>query len=237
MPWRDEVMVRLSGGKKFLSARDVADIVAACGGPARAPVLSSNTFFGFLRELCAKRDLIKIQRDLYANMWSRPIPHPKEAAGLLRRGAVVSIHTVLGETGVLNNPTGIVHALYPLDEHHGVRRIVEGETEFGRYRFVGVTRSYLEAGPPEDRLAGTAFLQATPERAMVDWIRLSKTARMALPPLCDVDLDLLDVDRLRRVAGAVAMREAVEDWLESKMDFDRAYEKDEREYLPPGVGR
>lgn len=245
--WRQNGIDRLSDPDyplRFLGLLDIAKLVAAAGGPAWATVEGgepSRSAYRFARELCDSRDLIKIQRDLYANMRARPIPHPEEAAHLMRNGAVISLQTVLGQAGALNNPTPVIYALHPMEEHPGNRRSVVAQPaedgvpiDFGVYRFFAVKRSYLEAGDPRDRLVKGSYAKATPERALVDWIRLSqyRNTKLSAPPL-DIDVDLLDLKRLARVAAALDLRDQVETWLhavKSAADIDE-------DYGIPGVGR
>lgn len=212
--WRQRAIDRLSDpdyGRRFLDMREIAELVEAAGGagwatePGGQP---SRNAYRFARELGVDRDLIKIQRDLYANLRARPVPSPEEAAHLLRKDAVVSLHTVLGQAGVLNNPTRTVYALYPYDENPGGRRKVESlapeggvPAEFGMFVFFGVKRDYLTKGAVEDRLTPGSYAKATPERALIDWFRLSQTAKVGLPaPSFDLDTDLLDHARLSRLA-------------------------------------
>lgn len=242
--WREEAFDRLGDPdyKRFLTMRDISDLMIASGGPAWTPgdEMSSRAY-QFARDLCARHDLIKIKRDLYANLRIRPVPSPAEAAQLLRPGAVVSLQTVLGDQGVINNPTNVVYALYPQDEQPGLRRTLKREKEdgvapeFGRFRFIGVKREYLEAGPEKDRLVVSSYARATPERALIDWIRLSeiKASKFPAPPF-DIDMDLLDQDRLARVAGVTKMERALEQWLAARANVELA---EEAEFGLPGMGR
>jgi hypothetical protein len=246
--WRQRAIDRLSDpdyGRRFLEMRDIAELVEGAGGsgwagqPGGEP--SRNTY-RFARELTVDRDLIKIQRDLYANLRARPVPSPEEAAHLLRRDAVVSLHTVLGQAGVLNNPTRTVYALYPYDEHPGGRRKVESlapeggvPAEFGVFVFFGVKRDYLSLGDPADRLMPVNFAKATPERALIDWFRLAQTAKVGLPsPPFDLDTDLLDRDRLFRLATAADLQGTLSTWFEAKAKIE---DEGDDDYRLPGVGR
>lgn len=243
--WRQVALDTLSDPdyKRFLRMRDISDLMIASGGPAWTPgdELSSRAY-QFARELCGARDLIKIKRDLYANLRTRPVPAPAEAAHLLREGAVVSLQTVLGSAGIANNPTNVVYALYPQDERPGLRRTIKSAAsddgmalEFGVFRFIGVKRDYLEAGAAEDRLAASSYPTATPERALIDWIRLSqiKVSKFPPPPF-DLDMDLLDRKRLVRVAKSTGMEQPFEEWLAAKVETDDAPDEG---YSLPGVGR
>lgn len=144
----------------------------------------------------------KIKHGVYLNLRATPRPTPEEAAPLVRAGAIVSLQTVLGQSGVLNNPTPWVTCVYPYSKNPNHLTL---ELEGGTYRFTPVNDEAFP--PPGDDWDGDAFEPfakvptATPEKALLDWLYLSENARAwAPPPAQDIDFDELDADRLDRLA-------------------------------------
>jgi hypothetical protein len=72
----------------------------------------------------------------------------------------------------------------------------------------------LEAGPEYDRLVtGIEYRRATPEAALLHWLYLSDSprSRMSAPPL-DLDLDSLDLKRLKRLATGMHLEANLKIW-------------------------
>jgi len=84
------------------------------------------------------------------------------------------------------------------------------------------------AGDEDDRLeAGIDFARATPEKALVDMAYLAASPRSAYGSLGNVnDASELDLDRLRRLADAVGVRDAVEECLDRVAAEDDAEDED-----------
>ena len=151
-------------------------------------------------------------RGLYLNGLASPLTLLEEAAPRLRQGAVVSLATVLGRAGALNNPTHWVTAVVPSD--NSSRPVNELESESGSvFRFASLRHDLFLA--PTDPLARDAFQPyaavptATPEKALLDWLYLSSRGRGAerwpLPPSHDWDMSLLDGPRLDRLATRLGL--------------------------------
>lgn len=161
---------------------------------------------------------LRVSRGLYANTLATPAVRPDEAAPRLRQGAVISLQRVLGENGVLNNPTPWVTAVVPtgLSAGTGNRNL---ETPFGTYRFANVKPEFL---PPLDTTWANDALDpnarvptATPEKALLDWLYLATVPNgrnPPLPPKGDVDLEALDEARLERLAAFMGLTAEWEQW-------------------------
>lgn len=158
--------------------------------------------------------LTKAARGFYLNGQANPQPTLEEAAASIRAGAVVSLGTVLGRAGVLNNPTHWVTAVVPSDASS--RPANEMESEGGSLFKFASMRPDLFAAP------GTAFARdalepyaavptATAEKALLDWLYVSSRGRgvnrWVLPASQDWDLDYLDSARLDRLAGAMGLED------------------------------
>jgi hypothetical protein len=164
-----------------------------------------------------------VTRGLYLNQLAQPRPQAAEAAAYVRTGAVVSLQTVLGDAFVSNNYSDIVTCVVPIRD--GVapssRPVKAARIEF---RFHAMPIQFLDerAGALEDRLdLDVVYARATPEKALLDWIYLGASPRTKLsgPPL-DIELDKLNMPRLRRLAKAMGLGTAIAGYLSRKTTYD-----------------
>ena len=157
----------------------------------------------------------RVVRGLYLNRLISPPAQLAEAAVWLRAGAVLSLQTVLGDTGVWNNYTGWVTAVVPLSSRYVTPSLGKLEARGGTFVFRGLPERVLEAGGEEDRLAsGVTYRRATPEAALLHWLYLSRSPRSRMsPPPSDLDLGSLDLRKLRRLARSMVLSEPLESWL------------------------
>lgn len=175
-----------------------------------------------LAEWAATGALEKLGR-VYLNKNCSPTTTPDEAAPLLRPRAVVSLQRALGLQGVVNNPSRWITAVVPNDASTKVGRVEIGEQVF---RFASLPASmFIPKDHPlyEDSMALGSKHMASSEKALIDWMWLASTPRgkplWPLPPKHDLDLDLLDPDRLLRLAGHLQaedlLRDAFPEFMES----------------------
>lgn len=182
-----------------------------------APVAASSLTH-WINSVVQTGRLTRVSRGLYLNGFRAAPGRPADASHLLRRDAVVSLNTVLGDAGVLNNPSATVTAIVPLDRG-GTKPTAVGRTKtaVGWFHFFAMPRGVLEAGSADDRLDPTVadHVRATPERALVDWLYLaqSRLSRRTAPNPGDLDMELLDRRRLRRLARAVGVEELIARYL------------------------
>ncbi len=174
----------------------------------------------WLKGARAAEHLVPVVRGLYLNQYRRSPVSLVDAAHLLVADAVISLNTVLGDGGILNNPSRIVTAMVPIDRRAPPPKLGRRTTRVGTVHFFGLPRRILEAGRPEDRLESTTprdHARATPEKALLDWLYLSESprSRRTLPPKGDLDLDLLDRARLKRLAAAMGLTRALSSWWTS----------------------
>lgn len=169
----------------------------------------------WIRGAVAEERLRPVQRGLYLNAYRARPGQPADAAAWLRPEAVVSLNTVLGDAGVLNNPVRTTTAVVPLDAGAPPPKLGRQTTRAGTFQFHGIPRRILEAGDPEDRLelAETReHARATPEKALIDWLYLAASphSRRTTPPRDDLDLDLLDRPRLKRLARGAGVSDSLD---------------------------
>ena len=184
-------------------------------GEKCAPDISKPSVERWIQEAVAANRLQRVVRGLFLNRLIAPPAQLCEAAVWLRPGAVISLQTVLGDSGVWNNYTDWVTAVVPLSSRYttpslGRRR----DSGAGTFVFRGVPERVLEAGAERDRLvSGIDYRRATPEAALLHWLYLSDSprSRMSTPPL-DLDLGALDLKRLKRLATAMRLDTNLSSW-------------------------
>jgi hypothetical protein len=176
--------------------------------------ISESAVERWIQEAVGANRLQRVVRGLYLNRLINPPAQRCEAAVWLRPGAVISLQTVLGDSGVWNNYTDWVTAVVPLSPRYTTPSLGRFETTAGTFVFRGLPEAVLEAGREGDRLAaGITFRRATPEAALLHWVYLSNSprSRMSAPPL-DLDLDALDLRRLKRLSQAMRLEEPLRAW-------------------------
>jgi hypothetical protein len=178
------------------------------------PSLSDSSVERWIQEAVTVQRLQRVVRGLYLNRLVAPPAQLCEAAVWLRPGAVISLQTVLGDSGAWNNYTGWVTALVPLSPRYTTPSLGRVETAAGTFVFRGISESVLESGREDDRLVpGMTYRRATPEAALLHWLCLANSPRsnLSTPPL-DIDVDVLDGGKLKRLARAMKAESLLEEW-------------------------
>ena len=214
MNWKADVRRSLVDpeGLRVVRAPALAALAMSAGLNV-SPVSLSNTITRFAAELVAEGAFRKMARGLFLNCLASPRPEPAEVASTIREGAVVSLQTVLGDSGVLNNTTHWVTSVCPRSfGDHGVGDTIAGGVEF---TFTGIAPRIILAGDESDRLDMYPYPRATPEAALIHWLHvgLSPHTKMGMPP-DELDLECFDLDRLDRLADAAGLRAETEEILE-----------------------
>lgn len=217
-PWQIMLENRLSAADApAVLSRDLLLRFARSGRERPLPP-SSLTYW--LKGAKARGKFQPVQRGLFLNRFRVPPGQLADAAAWLQSDTIVSLNTVLGDAGVLNNASHVVTAVVPVDRHAPRPSLGRQRTQAGTFHFFGIPRRIVEAGADHDRLAlhqQHEQLRATPEKALLDWLYLAASPRShrTWPPRGDIDLDLLDSKRLRRLAVAADMKEVLETWLKT----------------------
>jgi hypothetical protein len=200
-----------------LRVLDTASIIQVAKNVRRN--ISKPSLERWIRTAVAANRLQRVVRGLFLNRLVTPPPQLCEAAVWLRPGAVISLQTVLGDSGVWNNYTEWVTAVVPLSSRYTTPSLGRVETEGGTFVFRGVPEHVLETGAENDRLvAAVDYRRATPEAALLHWLYLSSSprSRMSTPPL-DLDLGELDLKRLRRLAIGMRLDANLTTWRERNL--------------------
>ncbi len=143
---------------------------------------------------------------VYLNSRAIPVPVREEAIAFMRPGAVLSLTSVLGRSGALNNPSYWVTAVVPMTTFKGPLEVEASDG--GVFRFAYMRPDLiptLQDDWAKDALERHAHVAtATPEKALMDLLYLSSSARGAarwsLPALHDLDMTYFDEGRLDRLA-------------------------------------
>ena len=216
--WRRRLDQALSAAEApRVLTRDLLDRFArsARGGET---VPASTLSLWISREADAGK-LLRVQRGLYLNRFRTVHGTLADAVPFFHKDAVVSLNTVLGDAGVLNNPSNTVAAVVPLDTGVPAPHLGQKKTGAGRLHFFGMPRRILQAGEASDRLEAEhryAHARATPEKALVDclYLAVSPRSNRSMPVRQDIDLTLLEGARLRRLATAAGLADRLTEWLE-----------------------
>ena len=186
-----------------LRVLDTASIIQVAKNVRRD--ISKPSVERWIQEAVAANRLQRVVRGLFLNRLIAPPAQLCEAAVWLRPGAVISLQTVLGDSGVWNNYTPWVTAVVPLSSRYTTPSLGRVETGGGTFVFRGISERVLEIGAERDRLVTAVdYRRATPEAALLHWLYLSRSprSRMSTPPL-DLDLGALDLKRLTRLATSM----------------------------------
>jgi len=143
----------------------------------------------------------------------QPAGTEERSGSLAPAGALISLQTVLGDSGVWNNYTDWVTAVVPLSRRI-LHRPSDGLKRPPARSYPRPARISVGIWPEGDRLAAdTTYRRATPEAALLHWVYLSNSprSRMSAPPL-DLDLDALDLRRLKRLSQAMRLEVPLQVW-------------------------
>jgi hypothetical protein len=160
--------------------------------------------------------LRRVASGAYLNRRCLPPAELPEMAGRIRSGAVISLQSVLGECGFLNNTSAIVMAVVPTSAN---RRPNLGEVETSGgdvFRFYGLAERFFPA-TDEDRWAlyqpGRPCDMFRPEAALLHWLYLAGMKRSAVtPPPTDVDMGRLDEEHLDKLAHRWQLQAELTTW-------------------------
>lgn len=212
--WRYALLGALesSSAPRVCTTEDIARLVRGV-----RPRASPATIRAAIDGLVDARALSKVSRGLYLNRRARPSIETAEAAQHIRQGAVVSLESVLGECGFLNNPPVTVTAVVPLRAHFAPN-VGEVKTSGGQiFRFNALPERFFPQSDEEQRLmlqAGRFYPVAKPEVAALQWLHLARSPRSSLrAPPQDVDFSVLDVDLLKSLAWRWDLSRALDDWI------------------------
>jgi hypothetical protein len=198
---------------RVCSTEDLARLVQTAR-PNAAPATVRAAIDG----LVEARALLKVSRGLYVNRRARPTVELAEAARHIRQGALVSLESVLGECGFLNNPAAIVTAVLPF-RTNSVPNVGTVKTSGGQvFRFSALPERLFPRTEADQRSmlqAGRFFPVAKPEVAALHWLYLALSPRSPMREAPqDVDFSVLDLDLLKKLAWQWDLARPLQEWMQ-----------------------
>ena len=169
------------------------------------PTASASTARSTADMLVAAGALRRVSSGVFLNRRSSPPAEMVEVAHHIRSGAVISMNSVLGKCGFLNNtPDEQVTAVLPTS---AAKRPKLGElvTSTGdRFRFFGLAEKFFPTNSDErfEMLQpGSQCETFRPEAALLQWLHLAgmERSKLTAPPV-DVDMSALDEELLGKLA-------------------------------------
>ena len=174
--------------------------------------------------------LRRVASGIYLNRRCLPPAELAEMAGHIRAGAVISLQSVLGECGFLNNPSAIVMAVVPTSASKRPN-LGEVKTSGGDvFRFYGLAERFFP-GADEDRWVlyqpGRACDMFRPEAALLQWLYLAGMKRSTVtPPPSDVDMGQLDEEHLDQLAQRWQLQAELKTWHDQAKSLGFGEESD-----------
>lgn len=160
--------------------------------------------------------LRRVASGVYLNRRCLPPAELAEMAGRIRAGAVISLQSVLGECGFLNNPSAIVMAVVPTSASKRPN-LGEVKTSGGDvFRFYGLAERFFPIAE-DDRWVlyqpGRPCDMFRPEAALLQWLHLAGMKRSTVtPPPTDVDIGQLDEEHLNTLAQRWQLQPELKAW-------------------------
>lgn len=185
---------------------------------------SRPTFERWISEAVQAGKLKKIRAGIFVNAAGNANVSPAAAAGLIRRSAVPSLAWVLEQNWILNNFGDVITCTVPMAPGLQVPNVSAVKTPYGSFQFRALPwRLHEPEGLAVQDWRDNRFAhpRATPEKAFCDWLHLGQSPRSSLraPPL-DLDFQKLNQALLRRIASAMQIKPAFDDWLAKKRRYD-----------------
>lgn len=154
-----------------------------------------------------------------------------DAVSVLIDGAVVSLHTVLGDRGVLNNYTKNMFCVRPRSISS---EVVVAEYDGGSIKCFPVDDKLFSIGEYQDRLDRTyLYPRATVEAAIVHWFWLIKHEVGPFRSMdTQVDLEDVDLECVYMMAEPFGLVDDIKEWVRRAKERED-YDDNERWRDPP----
>lgn len=192
----------------LLKARNAPHVLTSAQIAALARNPDASTANRITGDLVEQGILVKAMRGLYFNALS-PYEVPDILPYLVPPGAL-SLGSVLGDAGVTNNPSYTLHVVIPMPTPgvaYGFRRNDRQLEDGTRVMLYSMPQRLLEFGIEHSR----GYNRAEPEKALCDWLYLARSPRSRVGEVPDdVDLELLNTQKLERYAEMLGIRDALD---------------------------
>lgn len=231
--WKFAVLGGLgsSGARRIFTAAEFHHFVQAY-----RPGASTSTARTMSDMLVSAGALRRVSSGVFLNRRATPPAELAEVASHIRAGAVISLHSVLGECGFLNNPSAVVMAVLPTSATKRPR-LGEVKTSAGdSFRFFGLAERFFPSNDEERwelLQPGRPCEMFRPEAALLQWLYLAGMQRSTLTmPPADVDMDALDRELLGKLATRWGLAKGLNDWL-ARAQASNFGEEPEASAAPP----
>lgn len=183
---------------------------------ALRPGTSKSAISALITALVHGKFLYRVSSGLFLNGRAISFTALSEVATHVRTGAAVSLHSVLGECGFLNNPSRVVVAVLPSSatKRPNVGKVrTSGGAEFW---FYGLAERFFPTNDQERwelYQPGRFCDMFRPEPALLRWLYLARMKRSTLtPPPTNVDMTALDEEHLHALAARWGLEEEMRVW-------------------------
>lgn len=191
----------------------------ATTGRADAP--SPATFSRWVSGMAELGKLREVIKGVYLNVLGHRDASPAAASHWVRHRSVVSLSWVLEQANITNNFGDTITCVIPTNATWPNPNVGDRLTKAGAFRFFAMPARLVDAGRLEDiRDLRFDYPRTTPEKALLDWVFLgaSSRSRMTRPPF-DLEIDALDMRRVRRVAKAMEITPELDDWMRQYEEY------------------
>jgi hypothetical protein len=190
------------------------EMMASVGMPGIKP--SRATITRWIHDLKASGKIEAVTKGFYLNRIGYPHATAADAAWIVRRAAFVSLTWVLEQAGITNNFGDTITCTVPTHRDLPNPQITDRRTEAGTFRFFAMPIDLIK--PPRARVEDFRDLayeyeRASPEKAFLDMLYLGRSPRSRMqPPPEDIEFGRLNAGKLRRLAKAMMLEEALAQW-------------------------
>ncbi len=179
---------------------------------------SPASFKRWLASMATGGKLQAVIKGVYLNRLGHRDVSPAAASHWIRHRSVVSLSWVLEQAHIMNNFADTITCVIPTDPSWPNPQISDRVTSCGTFRFFAMPARLVDerAGRLDDvRDLRFDYPRTTAEKALLDWIFLgaSPRSRMTRPPF-DLELEALNMPRLKRLAKAMQITQQLRGWLD-----------------------
>ncbi|MCA3268136.1 MAG: type IV toxin-antitoxin system AbiEi family antitoxin domain-containing protein [Azospirillum sp.] len=191
----------------------IVEAVGAARGISRA------SLFRTIDRAIASGMLERLCRGVYLNLRRRTKAKYADATEYVRPGAVVSLQTVLGDAGLLDNfTTDMVTCVVPRPHERTSVTVPRGIRNFF-FNVMAEPAALPEMGFPI--LDGEGYKRATPELAFCHWLYLSLQPRSEMTaPSFEIDMDRMSMKKIRAISEKIGIGNGLKTWLAGKKTRD-----------------
>lgn len=169
----------------------------------------------------SKNNLItEIHPGLYINDCKTPYPQHEEAALAIDQNAIISMHSILGEYGIINNTSDIITSVVNKPIQKDFFYIKNNNRKF-RFYPINFNDKNLKLSKNDLLIEHPYIKKYVPEKAFCDMLFLAQSFEndKITPPL-DSDYDSLDTDKVLFIAQKMNIDTSLKQWLNNKKQSD-----------------